>query len=368
MEMASKRRPRRRRRAPRSVLTGGRGHPYRAALPALARMQEDGRWIDSALMSFLDFRRFVFPGSGIRRSARNASIWLLLVAGIHGCSSKSSPKPVEDSLTSGRISITCAAEARAILDREQEAFGRLYPETAFHVTTRNSGDAIRALFAAECDLAVISRELEPEERSAAVRGGLELEGYRFAKDALVLIANPKNPVENVALDDLKRIYLGKITRWSELGGPARTIEPVFPDPKADVAEFFVQQVMNGEPVQAHVAVVDNDSAAVAEVMARPGAIGFVSLAWAERGAKTLRVSSLTGLPYWKPDLEAVYQGDYPLTRSLSLYVRTNGPRAAHGFITFVTSRDGQQIVHEGGLVPTSVPVRFVRRSPLKGAH
>jgi phosphate transport system substrate-binding protein len=275
---------------------------------------------------------------------------------------------VEDTLTSGRISVASAAEARTIVDREREEFEKLYPESAIRVATRPSREAIRALFAAECDLAVISRELEPDERSAAARGGLDLEGYRFAKDAVVVIANPGNPVENVALDEMKRIYLGKITNWSELGGPDRPIEPVFPDPKTDLAEFFVQQVMGGEPVQTRVAVVDDDSSAVAEVRARPGGIGFVSLAWADRGAKTLRISALTGLPYWKPDLEAVYQGDYPLTRALSFYVRANGPRLAHGLITYATSRDGQEIVHEAGLVPTSVPVRFVRRSPLKGAH
>lgn len=325
--------------------------------------------IDIDLMSFLDFAHFDFPGSGGRRLLRIHPTWLLLtVAGIYGCSSKSNPTPVEDTLTSGRISVASAAEARKIMDREQGAFEKLYPEAQIRVTTRPSGEAIRALFAAECDLAVISRELEIEERSAAARGGLELEGYRFAKDAVVVIVNPGNPVENLALDDLKRIYLGKIRSWAELGGPNRAIEPVFPDPKSDLAEFFVQQVMNGELVQTRVAVVDDDSMAVAEVRARPGGIGFVSLAWAEHGAKTLRISSLTGLPYWKPDLEAVYQGDYPLTRALSFYVRADGPRVAHGLITYVTSSDGQRIVHEAGLLPTSVPVRFVRRSPLKGAH
>ena len=41
---------------------------------------------------------------------------------------------------------------------------------------------------------------------------------------------------------------------------------------------------------------------------------------------------------------------------------------AKGFVTFITSRDGQKIVHQAGRVPTTVPVRFVRRSPLLGTH
>src|SRR5262245_57696894 len=126
-------------------------------------------------MSFLDFAHFDFPGPGGRRRLRIHPTWLLLtVAGIHGCSSKSTPTPVEDSLTSGRISVASAAEARAIMDREEEAFEKLYPQATITVTTRSSGEAIRALFAADCDLAVISRELETEERAAAAKGGLEL--------------------------------------------------------------------------------------------------------------------------------------------------------------------------------------------------
>ena len=72
--------------------------------------------------------------------------------------------------------------------------------------------------------------------------------------------------------------------------------------------------------------------------------------------------------YLLPDPEAVYKGSYPLTRFFNLYVRSKGRRLANGFITFVTSRDGQALVHDSGLVPTSVPVRFVRRSPMLSTH
>jgi phosphate transport system substrate-binding protein len=275
---------------------------------------------------------------------------------------------VEDSLTAGRMTVVTAPEARPVLQRERQAFVGLYPQARIQLVTRSSREAVRALFAAECDLAALSRELADEERAAAVRGGLELEGYRFAKDAVVVFVHPDNPVENLALDELRRIYQGRIRNWSELGGRPLAIEPMFPDPESDMAEFFIQQVMGGEPVETRVVIAESDSETVGAVRQRPAGIGFASVAWAGRGAKALRLSSLTGLPYWSPDLEAVYEGDYPLTRPLSFYVRADGSRLAHGFVTFVTSRDGQKVVHESGLVPTSVPVRFVRRSPMRGAH
>src|SRR5262245_56045602 len=107
-------------------------------------------------MPFLDLARFDSPGSGGRRTMRHRSPWLLLfLAGVYGCSSKSSSVPVEDSLTSGRISVASAAEARTIIDHERGVFEHLYPEARIQVATRPSGEAIRALFGADCDLAVI---------------------------------------------------------------------------------------------------------------------------------------------------------------------------------------------------------------------
>ena len=107
---------------------------------------------------------------------------------------------------------------------------------------------------------------------------------------------------------------------------------------------------------------------MAIVARQPGGLGYVSLGTRTQGVKVARIASVRGLPYWRPDLEAIYKGDYPLTRFFNAYVRATGPRLANGFITFVTSIDGQRIVKDQGLVPTSVPVRFVRRSPMLSAH
>jgi phosphate transport system substrate-binding protein len=146
------------------------------------------------------------------------------------------------------------------------------------------------------------------------------------------------------------------------------VVPVFRPGASDITAFFEQTVMGGEPVAARVATEDGDSAVVARVARDRGAIGFVSLGAPTDSVKVVRLSTLQGLPYWKPDLEAVYKGDYPLTRYFNFYVRATRPRLANGFITFVTSFDGQRLVRDAGRVPTAVPVRFVRRSPMLSGH
>ncbi len=271
-------------------------------------------------------------------------------------------------MTSGRIRIVCAPEARDLVVRERDAYQALYPQARIEVLTGPSREGVAALFAARCDLAVITRELTEEERDAAVRGRLELEGYRFARDGLVAVVNPGNPVMNMSVPELRAVYSGATTRWGQLAGPDRAIRPVVQGMESDVTAFFVEKVMEGEPIRARALMEDSDSAVVATVARDPDALGYVTLAWAGRGARPLRLSSLDGLPYVFPDAESVYRGAYPLTRLYNMYVRTGGPLLANGFITFVTSAPGQRIVHETGLVPTSVPVRFVRRSPLLKSH
>lgn len=325
------------------------------------------RVFDKRRGRFLDFSFFGVLGKGWHPAWR-VFVLACVAAGIAGCIPRRAPGTVEDSLTSGRILVVCTPELLGILQHERAAFDSLYPGATIDLRQGDSSEAIRALFAAECDLAVISRELDPIERGAAVRGGLELEGFRFARDGVALVVHPDNPVENAALDEVGGIFRGSLTRWEALGGRNGSIRPVIQDPGSDIMAFFTARVLRHEPIQAPVVSQPSDSAVAGYVRGHPDAVGIVSMAWAERGVKPLRLATLKGLSYRRPDAEAVYEGEYALSRDMNLYVRLRGPALANGFITFITSRDGQAIVRDGGLVPTAVPVRFVRRSPMVGSH
>lgn len=311
---------------------------------------------------------FVIPGAG-RCVLPPAWLPLALAAlSWAGCARHPSGQ-VEDTLTSGRIQVEASPEVMDLLAREIAAFQALYPEARIALREADSRAAVSDLYGGRTDLVAMARELDPEERSVAVKGRLELEGYRIARDAICLVVNAANPVENLSVDELRQVCTGEASRWKAFGGPDEAIVPVFQGPTSDLTRAFLQQVMGGQPITAPAVPARSDSEVVARVAAAPGGLGYVSLAWADRpGIKALHVAPLSGLGYEGPDPEAVYRGTYPLTRYLDLYVRTTGPRLANGFITYVTSRDGQSLVHATGRVPTAVPVRFVRRSPLLGTH
>ena len=326
--------------------------------------------MDMVHRRLLDFLHFVVPGAG--RLALLAT-WLLMaaVSVLSGCSRAKTPGQVEDSETSGRIQIASAPDVRALVAREMHAFTTVYPQAQLSLeASTSSAEAVAALYGGRADLAAIARELEAEERAMARKGGLELEGYRIARDAVCVIVGRDNPVENVSLDELRAIWSGGIRSWSALGGRDEHIVPVVQSPNSDLTRALVQQVMGDSSMTAPAHRESSDSAVVLRVATTRGAIGYVSLAAAasDDRIRSLHLAAMTGLSYVEPEVESVHSGTYPLTRYVNFYVRSKGPRLANGLITFATSQDGQRLVHESGQVPTAVPVRFVRRSPMLSTH
>lgn len=320
--------------------------------------------------AFLSFKSFVNRSAG-SRSHFPASLLLCLALGLlPGCGGKTSAIPgrTEDSQTSGRIQIVVVPELQAMLEREVEAFTTMYPQA--HVTVRvgSSREAVSALLSKQADLAVVGRELEPEERTVQVEGGMELEGYRFARDGICIVVHPANPIESISIDDLHRIYSDQTHDWRELHVRAGAIEPVVQPAGEDLSMAFSQRVLGGDAPTAPAFRAAGDAEVIDRVRRTPGAVGYVSMASSTEGVKRLRLSALRGLPDWNADAEKVYKGEYPLTRNYSMYVRSAGPDLADGLVTFVSSRDGQKLVHEAGAVPITIPVRFARRSPMLGSH
>jgi len=326
----------------------------------------------------ISFPHFVFRGPGRARPVCAPGVGVLLTAalligfalGSAGCMRRSGGSLVEDTETSGRISVAASPDARGLVLLEASAFRSTYPQAVLELRPpESSGQVLGALLGGRADLAAAGRELEDEERNMARQAGIELEGHRVAQDAICLVVPEASPVHNLTVGEARKIWLGEARRWSAFGGPDAAIVPVLPPLASDLARAFAQRVMDGAEMKAPSEVEASDSAVAAHVARTPGAIGVVPLALAGApGVRALAIAPLEGLGYSEPDMEAVHSGRYPLTLFFNLYIRTHGPRLAGGFVTYVASQPGQQLVLESGRVPTAVPLRFVHRSPMLGSH
>lgn len=319
---------------------------------------------------FLSLKSFVNRSAGWPFHFPASLLLVLALPVLPGCGGEppATPRAVEDSQTSGRIQVVVVPELRSLVESERAAFVKLYPEAQILLRTGTSREAVTELLSQRADLAVVARELEPEERTVQVEGGMEIEGFRFARDGICVVVHPANLIESISVEDLKRIYANEVHDWSELNVGRGRIEPVLGDPGSDLTMAFGQRVLGGLAPTAPAFRAAGDSAVLERVRRSPGAIGFVSMASGEEGVRRVRVAALRGLPDWKADAERVYKGEYPLIRNYNMYLRSTGPRLSGGFVTFVSTTAGQKLVHEAGAVPMTVPVRFARRSPLLGSH
>src|SRR5262249_61331336 len=130
-----------------------------------------------------------------------------------------------------------APTVRAIADE----YVQLYPGHRVRVEAGDARDAMGALFAATAQVAVIGREISDEERAAAIKAKIEIEATRWARDGLAIVVHPSNPIDRIALDDLRQIYSGKLVSWAALGGTGRRIVPVVQRTETGTTQFFVDR-------------------------------------------------------------------------------------------------------------------------------
>ena len=90
---------------------------------------------------------------------------------------------------------------------------------------RNTHGSFVSLIDGEDDLIITARGVSRDEQKYADEKGVALTSYPIAKDAFVFIVNPKNPVRNLTIEQIQKIYTGEIRNWKEVGGNDATINP-----------------------------------------------------------------------------------------------------------------------------------------------
>ena len=236
-----------------------------------------------------------------------------------------------------------------IAQRVAEEFMNLHPDVNISVRGGGSGVGIAALIDGVVDIANASHPMKDEELKLARERGVNPVPTIIANDGIAVIVHPENPIDEISLDQLKAIYTGGISRWSELGGTNRPIVVISRDVASGTFEVFKKLVLEGENVRPDAIRLASNKAVAVTVAKTPDAIGYVGLGFLSPEVKPLKVDGVSPTP------ENVISGKYKIVRPLYMYTNGEPKGLAKEFIQFILSDEGQNLVKELGFIPVRLP-------------
>ncbi len=233
---------------------------------------------------------------------------------------------------------------------------------SYLISSTASGDAFEALQSKEAQIGMSSRRITDNEASSLENAGAgnmvaPNQEHIVAIDSIVVITHPDNPVSSIGMDDLANIYTGRITNWSQLGGPDKAISVVDRPSEAGTRSVFAERVFGRDTNVLASAKIAQDNTEMANLVSDDeGAIGYTGFAF-QRGTKALTLVNECGIGM-QPDAFSARTEEYALQRRLYLYNRADmDSEPAQQFIDYAMSPEADELITKAGFIDLGVARR-----------
>lgn len=255
-----------------------------------------------------------------------------------------------------------------IIEEAREVFEHTYPKATIKPIYTNELDGINMLMERKVWLTVASKRLRESQIKNLKDRKYVARCIPIAYDGLALIVNNENPDTCISIKDIKRVLTGEVTKWSEVYPNSKLgdFDVVFDNAKSSTVHFCIDSILGGKPINSpKVEAVKKSAEVINYVSAHKNAIGIIGSNWLNDARdstnvtfkKNIRVVSVsrldeaTPMNSWKPYQFYIYNGNYPLVRTI--YAICTDPRQGlpWGFCNFLQSPIGQKIFFKAGLLP-----------------
>jgi len=228
------------------------------------------------------------------------------------------------------------------------------------VSGPGSGAGIAALIDGTTDICQASRAIKNAEITQANGKGVNPYEIKVATDALSVVVNPANPVDELTFAQLSAIYTNQITNWKEVGGNDAPIVVLSRDSNSGTFAYFLEDViqMPGLPTAdknlqygGRVLMLPSTQEGVSQVAGNPNAIFYSGLGYVDDMVKTIAVKKTANDPAVKPSVATALDGTYPISRPLFYYTNGAPTGVIKAYIDYCLSAEGQEEVLTAGFVP-----------------
>lgn len=263
--------------------------------------------------------------------ARLAAAAVLAVGMLSSCGARSEQTVSTDGSTSMEKVIGFLSEA--YMEKNQNV------KVTYNPT--GSGAGIQAVRDGYCDIGLSSRDLKDDEKET-------LNAAVVAIDGIAVIVNPENPVTDLTVEQIAKIYTGEIINWSDVGGSDLPIVCIGREAASGTRDGFESITGTADSCK-YAQELTSTGDVVQTVSSNPNAVGYASLASVKDSVKTLRVDGVS------PSNETILNGTYRVQRNFLLVTRKDKELtgAAKDFYDFAMSTAADEYIEKAGAVPVA---------------
>ncbi|MBD3369091.1 phosphate ABC transporter substrate-binding protein PstS family protein [Candidatus Fermentibacteria bacterium] len=245
------------------------------------------------------------------------------------------PAGAEDIEVAGSTTVQPLAEKLA------EAFEAV--NSGVRITVQGGGSSVGVRSAANgtADIGNASREVKDSE--LAENPGLVI--HTIARDGISIVTHPDVPVDELSLEEVRQIFAGEITNWSEVGGPDKLITVIAREEGSGTRAAFEDMVMDEELITLQAILLPSNGAVRTTVSTTPDCIGFLSFGYLDPSVKAIAIDGV------EATVENAASGVYPVVRPLNMITNGQPSGVVADWLDFIMSGDGQAIVADEGYIP-----------------
>lgn len=256
-----------------------------------------------------------------------------------GCGQKANDN---GTTTGGTVSTDGSTSMEKVIGALGESFMEANSGTTFTYNPTGSGSGIQAVSEGRCDIGLSSRALKDDEKASG------LKETTLALDGIAIIVNPQNPVKDLSLEQIAKIYTGEITNWKDVGGEDAEIVLIGREAGSGTRDGF-ESITDTKDACQYRQELTSTGDVITTVSQNPNAIGYASLAAIKDSVKALTVNGVA------PTEATVKDGTYLVQRPFVLVTKEGVAlsETAQKFFDFATSADAASIISAAGAVPVA---------------
>ena len=242
---------------------------------------------------------------------------------------------------SGNVATGGSTSMKNVIAALTEGFAEVEPGVTVSYDPTGSGAGITGATDKTLDIGLSSRALKDDEKA-------DVEGTTIALDGIAIIVNNASKVEDLTVDQLKQMFTGEITNWSEVGGDDGEIVLIGREAGSGTRDGF-ESIVDVKDSCKYAQELTATGAVISAVEANPLAIGYASLSAVGDTVKAVTVEGV------ECSEDTVKDGTYKIQRPFVFVTNDSAPLSeqAQAFFDFATSTDAADLIRTAGAVPVN---------------